>query len=186
MRLDQAWLPRVRRGELSDRDVVVVSSGLHWAGRLVGLAPSVLLTAYRCMVRHVLAELRRVDFRGTLLYRTNYAPGCGPAIDANRSTLLPADAPHNWGFLHRFDAIWAEEEKAARQAVGSSPRGSSGSPGSSFWFRILNVSGLSTQRIDAHPCGPLRASNGVEDQVHFALVPGGPVDAWNLLLQSAL
>ena len=222
-RSDESWTARLRRGPASEHDVLVLNTGLHWAGAFshAGSADgagagsgashagaqhtsasahalrqaqqqhtasaqaaqhigakhaatnAAALVAYSAAVAAVTSFLATSDFRGRLYWRTNFSPGCGAVIQPNRSTLQPAAAPHGWGLLHRFDQAWASE--ATQQRL---PR-----------LRILNVSGLTSQRVDRHPGSapsvfddPDPAS--VHDCVH--LTTPGPLDAWNDLLQDAM
>ena len=194
-RLDEAWAARLRRGPASAHDVVVFNSGLHWAGTyayasLPRAAPDARGTAvdakdaarakedlvraavdaYRTAVRVVLAFLSAADYRGTVHYRSNYAPGCGSEPQHGRSTLLPADAPFGWALLGLFDEVWESE------GVRLLPQ-----------LRILKVSGLSGARVDRHPGSsgaPSSSSPSSRDCVHFATP--GPIDVWNALLQDSM
>ena len=164
-RQDQSWTARLRSGAASAGDALVLSSGPHWVGRLEALGAPHVRASYEQMVESSLSHLASVDYRGAAFYRTNYAPGCGKALDNARSSVLGHDAPHGWGLLHSFDAVWP------RVAARVYPK-----------LRVLNVSGPSSQRPDVH-VGPLSAAG--EDCLHFVM-PGGPVDVWSVLLQDGL
>ena len=106
-----------------------------------------------------------------MLYRTNYAPGCGPPAttgpDPSAATRASPDAPLGWARLHRLDEAWRDAAATAG------------------WLRLLDVSRLSSQRVDRHPgSGPTVRDGPTRDCLHF-LLPGPP-DAWNALLQAAI
>lgn len=76
---------------------------------------------------------------------------------------------HGWEHFSAFDDAWAR--------LGG-PR-----------VRVLNVSGPSSMRPDAH-AGVGHSERAIlegfaegVDCLHFLLPPGGPVDVWNVMLQ---
>ena len=176
-RSDQSWLGRLRSGRQSAHDVLVLSTGFHWAGALAWskAQPSKILAVYHHMVNSVCAAIAASGYRGRVFYMTTYAPGCAnrttqPKPEANRSTLLPTDAPHGWGWVHYLDSFWPV---VAARALPQ--------------LRVLNVSLLSSVRTDRH-VGDLSLTGDdgrpIWDCLHFRLP--GPPDVWNLVLQEAM
>ena len=124
--------------------------------------------AIRSVLGHLLApreqspDLKFDAFRGMVVYRSNYLPGC----TEERHPTSPewrraqAAATFNWGRLDEFDRIWAEELSLARQLVASERRGIevgkrttgdklvTAQPRARLHF--LNVSQLTSARGDGH------------------------------------
>ena len=160
-RPDESWIARLRSGPSSASDVLILSTGPHWAGYYLNVTEGTVLATLARGVKTIFEHLSASDFRGRVLYRTNFVPGCGPpptstraAEQLNQEPTAPKAAakPHGWGRLPLFDEVWRTSAQA--------------------WFpklRILNVSTLSSQRPDRH-----RPQN--KDCLHF-LLPGPP-DVW--------
>ena len=170
-RPDEAWASRLRRGAASASDTLLLSTGPHWAGKLVNVSEGTARGLFTRAVSAICDHLDASDYRGLVLYRTNYVPGCREDYGG--------EAPHGWPRLALFDEIW-RRVAAARVGQGRKPR-----------VHILNVSLLSSRRIDRHPGSARAASGGAvgplepePDCLHFSLP--GPPDVWNWMMQEAM
>lgn len=190
-RRDESWASRLRMGAEGARDAVVFSSGAHWS-ELDAVAN------HRVAVRGLLAYLLgpnqtrgagRPRFEGSILYRTNFVPGCsddaGPsAFDARWEAARDRGVEtHNWRMLPAFDRVWAEELRR-RELVADDPEDDPRRR-----LAILNVSVLTSLRGDGHvgryaPADAASRMRNATDCLHFCLP--GPIDAWNVLLRDAI
>ena len=176
----ESWARRVRLGAVGARDVLVFNSGAHW--------PRAQGRAYASMVQGVLGFLLdrpsgkggsgagAARFEGSIVYRTNWLPGCSAerAPSAADARLAAAARRFNWGELGRYDQMWADAMHARRALLPhAEPRPR---------LRVLNVSNLTGLRGDGHCEDCASTGAGAElDCLHYCLP--GPVDTWSALLQ---
>jgi hypothetical protein len=171
---DLYWARLARAGEVSAGDYIVFNTGAH------GYMPWL-----EQLVRGIGAWLAAHDFRGTVVYRSNYAgtPDC-------QNVTMPASATewardygpggnggvarntkkktakkrlwYDWSTFDSKDLVWA------RVGPKVFPR-----------FKYLDVYTPTTLRTDAH-IGSV-ASKTKPDCLHTC-VPGGPVELWTDML----
>ena len=145
---------------------------------------------YGQMVERVMRYLRRSDYRGQPLYRQNFAPGCGSALNHSGMfhdlhTSRSPDPTHTvppdvwqWRQLSEFDAWWSAA--AAREATAAASGG--GTAEAARPLKVLNVSRATGYRVDGH-CGDCQHPADA-DCLHYCLP--GAIDLWSVALQEVV